>query len=1559
MLNAVPQYQHAITIMNSNSLLQALRGLSPTGKDGFEGLLALALARVSGNPMRLAASGHQFGVDGQGEDRAKSMCFEAKKYSSNLSRESVLSKIADLGRRNTEAEILWVLGATVEVPNQLAQDLKTDGEKHGIATLVLDWNNQVLPSLAVTLANAGDDIAAWIASRIKAGISAKKIESDLLELRNSDAAKERWQSLKKGFSSSEISGRQAVEANKSWLRATLSSATTARHRLGQATAPCQPDAPVIRREAALGQIAQSFKEETTCLVLGIEGVGKSWVAAVAALEYSGLAVTLSAEKLEDVKVGGFESLLVEVFAEQTKNATGNLERWKRRLVAWETSPPEPGFLVVIDGINQRPDLPWDKLLYAMECLVKDRGGKLLVTSRPQFYQRHVERGFNRKQRVPIENWDSHERNMILGKASIDPAALDATALASLLNPRLLGIAIDVLPNDDPVVWAGLTVERLLFEHINRTQRDGFEEQSPEKLCAALSDRAGCILDALQNGSTSASEVIFEADLLAVIETRFFQSTIGPKGGYVLKDEGLSLALGFALVDRVLAPPVDEGQFEESTRNLIEPIAALDLTSRVVLAAMHVCADDPERKDSTLFEVLIGAFCELQNLDKIAFPQLLDVVSRNPHGTLSAAKNKLLEWRIPINEKWLLATVKEMLTHAPTRHAVKEAIAEWLRHISIDALDQQFIYGRVVDGDKEQAAKRQKEIDDAIAAFSSYEQELYNRCLNTKGNNDALLTQSLKLLAGEPLAPWAQSFAIFGLGVHLNRNTLRASRTFSQLVHYNRVDPVEAGQAYLEVGKPFRAPEISRAGRWCLVKLLYATGRENDAKEAFALRSDIRKAQNFPDFYFPRREIVCSSDPCDPNSERPENVALTIERFGGMDVTPIMATMSYTTNYRNYKEALCAVSRFGPCIAVSKGSELCRSILTREGIPLRQLAVCGTTLAPLKSRKDALGLSQRLRAKKGLETLTENDLKVVKCYMTNFALPHLTEEEQLELLSAESLAGLISLEAIPSFAKPNEQAVLNRLAECVEQQDGNAAFSTLYLVAHTYEELSEEIENSIVRLMEHESGSVRGAVFTIAHLTGNKCLRTAHLNSDWTVCQDSSSECENTYGSALLIDAVVNGDISFEEILPRISHESWSFAQSRLGGQVTDVIVSLLDARLRKATAFSPQLDPPEVKVNIAPRDHILHGFRSVEEREIPSSLDKMGSIFGESLDDFLKRQGRTQRLFDEMKRAMSDKDILVITQTIDFESFKDILGDRPILGLEWTNLLLSIPDNQLPWFKDFAIAIAANTMSVDEVKAIQLLRKAISSDGFIRHIYPDGLSLEQKAIWSCSPNDSVEVLWQERLATRDADDLLALEVLAAERFGGQGFIRDYTEWLLTSNRPVDRALAITIAGFSGQLEFFGSILNDLETSTGFVGSAVQAAKVAHEKALWSLHWVDRMWKAESPADFWLNMNLANKIMDARLDYDSSIYRRENKWHGFASILTESRKDRVKKWNRVRAKTLYGNHRPYAGFLAANNAHKSQLFRESSKNSRKDVFLKITQEPFAKPSEVNDFIPLNG
>ena len=1507
-----------IPLMNLEPLKLAITNLKPTGKDGFEGLLALALSQITRNPMRLAASGIQFGVDGQGEDRLNPVCFEAKRYSSNLSREVVLSKISDLGRRKNEAEILWVLGATVEVPNQLVQDLHSEGEEKGIATLVLDWNDHSLPSLAVMLSRARSNIAGWIAERTTASSTEDELKRLLKQLRIDEEAQARWEKLYAEFSASEISGRQAIVANKSWLETTLSSQIKAQSRFGQPTAPLRKDIPVLARETVKHGIDTALGTSTTCIVLGTEGVGKSWIAAKVALEFGGLSLILGAEKFEGINTAELEKLLAHEFATQTKSAHANITRWKRRLTAWEAKPPCESFLLVVDGINQRPAVPWDRILMILEGFVEDRGGKLLVTSRPRFFERHVQRGFDRPQKITVSDWSAGERNQVLSAADIDPSSLDTTTLMSLLNPRLLGIALSILPRDNPNAWKGLTVEGLLFEHIRRTQVDGFETQSPEDLCFALSQAAGCILDTICNGQSDKQDFVFESDLRSVKETRFFQSVKGPSGGYTLNEEGLSLALGFALIDRILSSSSTFDELASHVASLIEPIAALDQTSRIVLAALHICGCDPERHDPSVLECLVNAFCELQNLDDDAYPQFYDVVRKQPEAALSAAKRKLLEWRNPINERWLVKAVKQMFVSASTRPAVEKAISDWLRHMNTDARDQQTKFGRADEKDEEHAEARQQEINLAIASLSDYEREVFETCHIVKGDTGSLLIQSLELLAGEKLAPWAESLATLSFGLHFDHSINRAHEAFRQLTLFNRIDPVEAGDAFLEAAEPFRTDDTSPAGKWSLVRMLYATGHEDHSKDAFAIGDALRKELNLPDFHFSRLEQICATDPCDPSSKRPDNVSPTIQSFSEIETGKLLTAMGRANEDMDFEDALCAVSRFGPETAVAKSREFCRSILSRVGLPLRQLASCGTYLAPLLGPNDALELSKRLREGRGLEILPESEAKIVKCYMTMFAMHQLTGDEQLQLLVCENLAGDYAIDCIPSFKKPSEPAVLETLEAARHGGNVNAASSALSLVAHTYDCLSPKLAETIAGFSESKNQFVRAAVFQVALHTDNELLRMCHLTSSWKAPESTgSSGYESAYGSALLIDAVVHGNAKFEHILPRIAPESWYLAERRIGNDVTHAIVKLLDMRLRKAAEASGDLVSAPVEVMIKPNDHVVHSFRSIEERQpAGTSKDRLWNLVNPETDEaFQKRQKRKHKLFDEMESMLAEKDILLVVEQVDFDSFRALLADRKDVGLQWAQLLERLPDQQLPWFKDFALMIAAAVMSQDEGTAVRLLKRAIVSDAFVRRVFRDGLSIEHKAVWSCSASPAIELLWKERLTRCVSDDLIALEVLAAERFGAKNFILDFAGELMRSARPVDIALGVTIAGFSKQFSHFKPVLGAFDPSVGFIGRATKAARKVQDKALWTEHWVNKMWRAESPEGFWLNFNLAAKIIDARCEYGGSIYKKENNWHSFASLFTHARKERIKKWQKERAKTLYGSQKPNELFLS--------------------------------------------
>ena len=149
-----------------DKLKTSLNELKATGKNGFEGLIAVTLEAITGLPFRLASSGYQRGVDGKSTFEG-AVVFEAKLYTNDLPRADVLSKIPDFVRHNDYADLVWVLGATCTVPSQLADDLRADAEKEGITALILDWVPSDFPRLSVAMAMGGDNVDDFLKTNLK------------------------------------------------------------------------------------------------------------------------------------------------------------------------------------------------------------------------------------------------------------------------------------------------------------------------------------------------------------------------------------------------------------------------------------------------------------------------------------------------------------------------------------------------------------------------------------------------------------------------------------------------------------------------------------------------------------------------------------------------------------------------------------------------------------------------------------------------------------------------------------------------------------------------------------------------------------------------------------------------------------------------------------------------------------------------------------------------------------------------------------------------------------------------------------------------------------------------------------------------------------------------------------------------------------------------------------------------------------------------------------------------------------------------------------------------
>src|SRR3546814_1928622 len=85
---------------------------------------------------------------------------------------------------------------------------------------------------------------------------------------------------------------------------------------------------------------------------------------------------------------------------------------------------------------------------------------------------------------------------------------------------------------------------------------------------------------------------------------------------------------------------------------------------------------------------------------------------------------------------------------------------------------------------------------------------------------------------------------------------------------------------LEAGECFAHIDASQTARLALVYLLRATGDADDGDRAEALAETlIEDWQRFEGWRLVER--YCTTDPCDPASERPHEIAATAARYGEM------------------------------------------------------------------------------------------------------------------------------------------------------------------------------------------------------------------------------------------------------------------------------------------------------------------------------------------------------------------------------------------------------------------------------------------------------------------------------------------------------------------------------------------------------------------------------------------------------------------------------------------------------------------------------------------------------
>ena len=1493
--------------------------LRATGSNGFEGLMASVLTDVTGIAFRLAASGSQFGSDGSAVREEDGVSFECKRYKGRIPRSEILSKIAELSRSSGSVDA-WFLCATSEVSAQIVRDVQEHGRQFGIGTIVLDWAG-VLPRLAVAVAMStpatrhsfGADAS------VSAAVQAVRATSDF------DACVEELRcDLREPLVGTEVARR----ANTAWLTAAFASRDQATRAFGEPLSPLDESNGTARLRADLVTRVQRFMTGdaagTILCVLGGEGAGKSWLVADcwSRVDRRPLMVVLRPRDCQAV-VGpdDGESLLASELPAQAGGPVNDavVSGWHRKLARWRNSirPDRPRLIVVIDGVNQRPRVDWARVIDAFDEALNRIGGRLIVTARTTYYEtRLARRVMAAVEKVHVPEWTETERDEILAENRIEHAVLrdvqDAHAAVgrSLRNPRLLGIAVRLLKAKTVEHIEELSVDRLLFEHLRTREQESRIPEPADECVRRLRTHAREVLSRLREGLSDDVTVFDAEDVQTVADGRFFVPVDGDPTRYALHDDGLVLAFGLVVLDRLRIALRNDRDLAAELDAAIDPIAALDQTAAALMGALTCACIDDEQPDEIVV-ALLRAFAELQNPnheDLEAFKSLAR--TRSPAFLEAARRLCLAGWNQP-NVDWVEAALVSSKAHDDVLRNIQIAVAGWLRCFSLEP--SVGVRGGV---SAEERAKGTEKINDDLRSLPSAERQLLEGMEEIVGDIEALTRLAFTLMAGGPIAPFAKGIVQWCLAHMLNQKGWPYD-VLGYVVRLNRVDWGAARAALLREGSIFRRADASRLGTWALIVVLEATGEPGDAREAEELRAKVSDFE--PRSGWRLVEQYCSADPCDPSASKPIGIAATAGRYETVDVSSL-----YGGPYRTGEDLFCemarpGVVRFEAEVGVSKYREFAEEVLKRRGASLKRGLFFLRPHSALLTREMALKLAAECEKRLGTTSdVPERDRWWMAQDQLLIAFPKLSADEQVKALLGTT-AGEDVLRSLLQVMKPLDATVFDRyFGRACDEDNPRSQYFLLAFAKGSGTLVSRRSRDYIALLTTSQSELVRMAAFERSFSLRDEKLMRLVVDSGW--CAERGEErnsYENAYGSAILAEGVVRDWISVDQALNRMSSRHYGWASRWLGSTAAQEVARRIDFSISAALGVHVEHTLPDVEYRCRHETRPNSFPYRVAEREEQSDVVAEPCMRRPRSDEeFEEQERRRHEAFETFRKRVDQANAGILLDDIAKEEFEAIVDADPDAADRWYHLFLGLSERGRQPVHNLVLMLAYALRERCPKRTVALLRAVYGRVGPIRFTVGRArVPLAAAIAWSAAGSDAGREWCHERLNLARNDHELSVEVLAALSSREAAALSEFIRQRLDRGEPEGIARALLVAGFSNQDDRNKDVLYCYRDAKGFIGEAYTAAKYALDRDGWARYWFEEMCKADRPTEFWRYSILFTKIVDGRFaTWHSEYTRQEEPMRLFWPSIDGEVDRRIEKWRKHREKTLFGGKRPADVFL---------------------------------------------
>lgn len=586
------------TSRKKETLSSVLGNLPPTGWLGFEGLVVTLLREASGQPLILAGAGLQGGLDAASHRRhGIQIAVECKRYgqSRSLDARELRAEVDTACNENSDLD-LWILVASREITTQEDKTLSAVSDERGVAYLSLGNALSINVGRLDALCALQEAAAVQYLEDIGQAALLLAFRQAVSDIRARTQYESACKKLMATLQQADIGFGSFATRLNARLLADMVDKVTCKRRFRCALTPEALHTPIgrVRRDRVLQEIeaawtaASTQQEARALLVLGDEGTGKSWVVTQWLTD---VAATADPPAVFYIPAGEPKSndamqVLVNHARQYAISGSSELsvERKVRRWLGYGAAVTRRRAIVVLDGINERPDAAlWADLVEEFSRLTRIF---LLVTCRTLTWEDRFRTAIPAKLRtVKVSDFTEAEFAHRIAVLPREQQNAIRSAGALVRRPRYFHLALQRVEELRP--GEALTAEILYYwdwQHRESLKRDmSIDGADFSEVIRRLAkdQRAGRELDRV------ALESALGADRFKERQEELASSSVIERTavGWRLRMEYFALGLGMYLAARVeeQGGTIDE-RFAVADE-LLGDTAAIDLTTSVLQHAL--------------------------------------------------------------------------------------------------------------------------------------------------------------------------------------------------------------------------------------------------------------------------------------------------------------------------------------------------------------------------------------------------------------------------------------------------------------------------------------------------------------------------------------------------------------------------------------------------------------------------------------------------------------------------------------------------------------------------------------------------------------------------------------------------------------------------------------------------------------------------------------------------------------------------------------------------------------------------------------------------------------